>query len=442
MMRDSAHNYNEVALEFAWSGAFESAVKLWQLAEERGAVNPMSYYHLAWTLGEAGMPGVREALEKGASANPDYCFPNAVEDVVSLRNAITQNPADGKAFYYLGLFLYAGRLHREAIELWEKALDLMPDYAPLWRSLALGYYNVTDDKKKASEFMEKAFSLDSSSPRLLMELDQLRKKMGVSAEDRLAYLDSHADLVAKRDDLVLERGTLLNILGHYDEARRLFSHHKFHPWEGGEGKVSLQYQYCRAEKAKEEIMNNRLDSAEKLLEECLEFPDNLGEGKLYGAQDNDFDYLLGCIASAKGEENKAVMLWERATEGPSEPVPALYYNDARPDKIFYQGMALRALGHEDMARGRFNRLITFGEKHIFDKFKMDYFAVSLPDLLIWDEDMNIRNEIHCRYMIALGAYGLGDKKRAEREIEKVRELDATHQGVLALKSFMKLRNHD
>lgn len=438
MMRDSAHNYNEVALELAWDGAFEAAVKLWQLAEERGAVNPMSFYHLAWTLKEGELAGADEALAKGAKANPDYCFPNAMEDVVSLRNAIAENPMDGNAIYYLGLLLYAGRKHSQAIELWNEAKKLITDYAPLWRSLALGFYNVYNQKERALEYMEKAFALDPKSSRLLMELDQLRKKMGVSAEERLEAFERVPELIAERDDLMLERGTLLNLLGRYDEARELFANRQFHPWEGGEGKVSSQYQFCRAEKAKEEIAAGNLDAAETLLTECLEFPENLGEGKLYGAQDNDFDYLLGCIADAKGDKVKAEEYWKRATEGPSEPVPALYYNDARPDKIFYQGMALRALGDENGARGRFHRLITFGEKHIFDKFKMDYFAVSLPDLLIWDEDMDIRNEIHCRYMIALGSFGLGNVKRCESELEKVLALDPCHQGALALKSFMKL----
>ena len=68
----------------------------------------------------------------------------------------------------------------------------------------------------------------------------------------------------------------------------------------------------------------------------------------------------------------------------------MYYNDAKPDKIFYQGLALLKLRRMDEANGRFHKLTSYGEKHLFDKIKMDYFAVSLPDLLIWEDDLTIR----------------------------------------------------
>ena len=38
-----------------------------------------------------------------------------------------------------------------------------------------------------------------------------------------------------------------------------------------------------------------------------------------------------------------------AIGGPVEPAAALYYNDAKPDKIFYQGLALLRLGRTDEA---------------------------------------------------------------------------------------------
>ena len=136
-----------------------------------------------------------------------------------------------------------------------------------------------------------------------------------------------------------------------------------------------------------------------------------------------------------GNTEKAKTCWEQATIGPTEPAAALYYNDAKPDKIFYQGLALLKLGRKDEANGRFYKLTNYGEKHLFDKVKMDYFAVSLPDLLIWEDSLDLRNEIHCKYMLALGYYGLGNKAKSQRYLQEVKNLDINHQGIQAFESL-------
>ena len=109
--------------------------------------------------------------------------------------------------------------------------------------------------------------------------------------------------------------------------------------------------------------------------------------------------------------DKARECWEEATKGPQEPAAAMYYNDAKPDKIFFQGMALLKLGRKDEANGRFYKLINYGKQHIFEHQTMDYFAVSLPDLLIWDDSLERKNLIHCKYMLALGYMGLGETNK-------------------------------
>ena len=142
--------------------------------------------------------------------------------------------------------------------------------------------------------MEKAFHLDEIDARTLMELDQLYKRLQKPHQERLDFLWHYPDLIAKRDDLVLEEATLLNQLGRYEEAKAIIDHRVFHPWEGGEGKVSGQYQFCRVEMAKKLLKaDSQSAEAKRLLEECLVLPPSLGEGKLYGAQDNDFLYFLG-----------------------------------------------------------------------------------------------------------------------------------------------------
>lgn len=206
--------------------------------------------------------------------------------------------------------------------------------------------------------------------------------------------------------------------------------------EGGEGKVPGQYQFARVELAKKALEAGNYSEAVSLLAECLEYPHHLGEGKLHGAQENDFYYFMGCAYEGLGQNDKAVECWEQAIVGPTEPAAAMYYNDAKPDKIFYQGLALLKLNRMDEANGRFHKLTTYGEKYLFDKVKMDYFAVSLPDLLIWEDDLTIRNVIHCKYMMALGYWGLNEKEKSVRLLSEVERLDINHQGIQAFRSLI------
>ena len=435
LMRHDAHNYDEIALDYCAAGLYDEAAQLWREAIAEGAVTPMTYYYLGAALLCAGRTDeAREAFAAGRAACPDRCFPNRLEAIHALRAAMTIDPADARAPFYLGNLFYDKRQYDLAMEAWETAAKLDPGFPTVWRNLALAYFNKKGLMAKAVEYMERAFSLDTTDSRILMELDQLYKRMQYSHAERLANLEKYPDLVARRDDLVLEKITLLNQTGRFAEARELLDSHIFHPWEGGEGKVPAQYQFARVELAKQALAAGRTAEAVESLNECLVYPEHLGEGKLRGAQENDFYYLLGKAYEAMGDEKKARECWTLATEGPTEPAAALYYNDAKPDKIFYAGLAWRALGCEDKARSLFNRLVDYGKQHLHDIVTMDYFAVSLPDLLIWEDDLNRRNEIHCKYMMSLGYAGLGDMRHSRRYYGEVAALDINHQGIQAFLS--------
>ena len=363
--------------------------------------------------------------DEAEKADSSYCFPNRAEDVIALEAAKKCHPHGAKAPYYLGCLYYAARQYDLAIENWELSAQLDPQFPTVWRNLALARFNKQSRQDEAVEYMERAFHLNENDERVLMELDQLYKRLHRPHAERLAFLQQYPELIQRRDDLVLEEATLLNMLGRYEEALQLIDNRTFHPWEGGEGKVSGQYQMCRLEIAKQLLKKDPADKrAKQLLEECLVFPHHLGEGKLYGAQDNDFLYFLG--------------RYEEGTKGPTEPAAAMYYNDAKPDKIFYAALCYRKLGKEDKARGLFNKLINYGKQHIFEKQVMDYFAVSLPDLLIWEDSLDQKNIIHCKYMLALGYYGMGDTQKALRYLSEAEALDNNHQGIRQFKNFVTL----
>ena len=411
LMRKSCENYEELALDYEQAGLHDEAMAIWKMAEEEGAVSPMTYYYMG-------------SLEQAEKQPADYCFPNRLEAVVALERAKQLNPQGAKAPYYLGCLYYDKRQYDLAIENWELSAKLNPLFPTVWRNLALARFNKQHKPDEAVAYMEKAFHLDETGARVFMELDQLYKRIQKPHAERLAFLQQYPQLIAQRDDLVLEEITLLNHLGRHEEAMKKLDAHQFHPWEGGEGKVSGQYQICRVELAKQALVCGEEQKATKLLEECLVFPPHLGEGKLFGAQDNDFLYFLG--------------RYEEGTAGPTEPAAAMYYNDAKPDKIFYAALCYRKLGQEDKARGLFYKLVNYGKQHLFDHVTMDYFAVSLPDLLIWDGDLDQQNRIHCLYMLALGYYGLGDKTHAERYLKEVEREDINHFGAKTLRSLMNM----
>ena len=437
MMRGEPHNYDEIALDYCAAGCWQEAASLWNIAITEGAVTPMTYYYLGWCLVQGELPGTGQVFAQAAEMCPDYCFPNRLEAILALQCAMEQNPHDAKAPYYLGNLYYDKRQYDLAMEAWETSARLDDNFPTVWRNLALAYFNKKNEETKAIEYMERAFRLDTTDARILMELDQLYKRVRRPHKERLAFLRQYPDLIEQRDDLVLEEITLLNQTGEYEKAKALLDAHSFHPWEGGEGKVPAQYQLARVELAKQALTAGNNQEAIALLEECLEYPHHLGEGKLYGAQENDFYYFLGCAYENLNRKDEAVRYWEQATVGPTEPAAAMYYNDAKPDKIFYQGLALLKLGRIDEANGRFHKLISYGEKHLFDKIKMDYFAVSLPDLLIWEDNLTVRNIIHCKYMMALGYWGLNQKEKSARLLKEVEKLDINHQGIQAFRSLIK-----
>lgn len=442
LMHGSICNYHETALDYAHAGLTDEATQVLQTAIDKDVEeSPLTYYYLAyWNK----LSGSNDYLEKAVTISPDYCFPNRLEDAEIL-GFLMELPfvEDARIPYYLGCLYYDKRQYDVAIRNWECSAKLEPNFPIVWRNLALARFNKENRQDEALEYMEKAFHLDETDSRMLMELDQLYKRLHKPHQVRLDFLQKYPQLIQQRDDLVLEEITLLNQLGRYEEAMEKLDAHQFHPWEGGEGKVSSQYQICRVELAKQELAKqdkqerqDNINKAIRLLEECLEYPPHLGEGKLYGAQENDFYYLLGVAYDALGQTEKAVACWQEATKGPQEPAAAMYYNDAKPDKIFYQGLALRKLGREDEAHGRFYKLINYGKQHIYDKVVMDYFAVSLPDLLIWEDSLDIKNLIHCKYMLALGYYGMGDKEKGLRYLSEVENLDNNHQGIQQFRTLI------
>lgn len=430
LMGGRVNTYIEYAFDYVYAGFYHKAIDLLSVyAEQTTNGHPMVWYYMGWCSNLLGKNDeAMQYYQTAAKLNSDYCFPHRIEDVLVLQNAIKINSLDAKAHYYLGNFWYDKRQYTEAIECWEQSRSLDENFPTVHRNLCLAYYNKLQKPEDALVSLEKAFLLDTSDARILMELDQLHKILNYPIATRLAFLEQHIEQVNQRDDLYLERIALLNQSGDYVQAKSLIDSRIFHPWEGGEGKVVAQFLMAHTELAKQAYLTGDNESALAYLDATEQYPPNLGEGKLYGTQENDLHYFRALVYEQMGNAEKAREFFEMATIGISQPVQAIFYNDPQPDKIFYQGLSWQKLNHEQKALEIFNRLIQFGEAHLHDDIKIDYFAVSLPDLLVFDVDLNQKNHIHCQYLIALGKLGLGLFEETDLLLGEILKQNTVHHG--------------
>ena len=431
LLRSNVHNYIALACSYAELGFYDESVKIIRryLADTETPY-AMALYYLAYWLDKSGDAGAKDAWEEAARADGAYCFPNSLDDLCVLTKAVQKNPVDAMARYYLGCWLYDKKRYADAAAMWEQSINLNPDFSTAHRNLGLYYANKQKDFVRAGTEFEKAFELDSNDARLFYELCELHKRIGTPLADQLVLYEKHRNLVLQRDDLSVSYVEILNTLGKYEQALDLLLNRKFHPWEGGEGKVPAQHIEARIGIAKRLMEAGKDKQAAEELEKATVYYENFGEGKLPGSRENHIYYNMG-LALQKHDPERSAECFQKAASGTLEPAGALYYNDQPPHLIYYQGLALRALKREDAARSRFNTLIAYGEKNLFKKQTMDYFAVSLPDFLVFETDLDEKNVIHCYYMMALGHAGLGQTEKARDCFEQVFRLSPNHFGALS-----------
>lgn len=444
-MRTPVHNYLELSLDYMKAGFYEDALFILSSCKEDA---PMKYYYQGYVYALMGdNDNAKKCCVLGENADSSYCFPNRTDEVLILEHAIRVLESAPKAHYYLGCLFYDKKQAGKALAHWELSAKEGPRFGMVFRCLAIAYYNKEKDTEKALAAMQKALELAPGNFRFLLEYDQLSAKAGCSVEERLSLLEKNIELVEGRDALYIEYIALLNDTKQYGKALSCLTSHQFHPWEGGEGRVSTQYRYALTQKAIELIHKGDFDAPENsaanydeaiaLLEKTKVFPDNLGEGKLPNVQDTVADYYLGLAYEKKGETTKAREYFTLASTGLDEPGSVLYYNDQPSDTIFYQGLANEKLGNKDAARKCYHQLLAFGQRHIFDNVGYDYFAVSLPEIEVFPSNIKTRNDLYCRYLMALGHLGLGEKEKAREKFAGILKDSPDYQGAIQHMEFVR-----
>ncbi|MBX3426180.1 MAG: DUF5107 domain-containing protein [Pirellulales bacterium] len=445
-LRHDSHSYRQLAHDLADAGLMRQAEDVLQRYLDRCGdrrPDPQLVYCLAWLRGRRGdADAVRELLRLAASLPRHEFFPNSLHDLRALEFAVAVEPGDARAWCDLGNLLFSKQRDDEAIDCWERAARLAPEFPQPRRNLGLAYYNKRRDAPAAWAAMDAALRLDPADGRVLFELDLLAKRLNHPAADRLRRLEAHRACVDARDDLTLEFVTLLNQLGEHQRALRTLLSRTFQPWEGGEGKPSSQYVLALVQLARRALGAGEFALADELLQRAFVWPASLGDGKLPGIQENHLHFWRGVALRGLQRHDDARQCFDAASAGPASLAPAQFYNDPPPETSFYQGLANLAQGRRAAAVERFQALVSYGERHFDEPASIDFFAVSLPDFLVFEADLAASQQVHCRFLRALGLIGLDRLPEAEAEFQQILAVDANHLGALLHRPLCQARERE
>ena len=410
------------------------------LPDQNWGAQPLVHYTLGWLWQEAGdRLSALKHFKRAAGLSPDYCFPARLEEIAVLESAMRANPRDARAPYYLGNLFYDRRRHREANRLWERSAKLDPHFSVVWRNLGIGYFNILKDPGKARAAYDRAFRANPRDARLLYERDQLRRRTGEAPAKRLRELEKHPALVSRRDDLTVEFCALLNQTGRHTEAGQLLARRKFQPWEGGEGQALGQYvrtqlalgraalRSSRGNEARtsiRELRQSLLTSAATHFKNALTAPPNLGEAKHLLANQSDIHYWLGMALNSLGDRKAAREHWLAAAsfKGDFQEMRVRAFSEL----TFYSALSLEKLGRKARAGKLFCDLLAYAQRLAKTPAQIDYFATSLPAMLLFDDDLQIRQKTAALFLEAQARLGLGRKSRAIKLLSAVLKRDPNH----------------
>jgi tetratricopeptide (TPR) repeat protein len=394
------------------------------LPDQNLGAGQLVQYTIRWLHEKAGGQTPPEQLHALSVLPPDYCFPARLEEIEVFETARRANPHDAKASYYLGNLLYDKRRQPEAMQLWERSAKLDPGFSVVWRNLGIGYFNIRKNAVLARKAYDQALRMNPADARLLYERDQLWKRLAESPVKRLRALQQFPDLVAQRDDLTVELCALLNHCGRHVEAMQLLAHRKFQPWEGGEGGPLGQHVRTQLALGREALAHHDAPCAVGHFEKALTAPPNLGEARHLLANPSHIHYWLGCALACSRENAQAKRQWRIAasSKGDFQEMSVRTFSEM----TYYSALALEKLGQRAQARQLLRELAAYARTLQKSTAQIDYFATSLPTMLLFDDDLQFRQETAARFLQAQAQLGLGKKTAAKKLLSAVLARDPSH----------------
>jgi tetratricopeptide (TPR) repeat protein len=226
-------------------------------------------------------------------------------------------------------------------------------------------------------------------------------------------------------------------MGRHEEAVQLLAGRQFQPWEGGEGKPLEQHVRAQMALGREAIARRDYAQAKEHFEFALTSPLNLGEAKHLLANQSDVHFHLGEACAALGNKESARKHWFAAADfkGDFQEMRVRAFSEM----TYHSTLSLEKLGKVAKAVKMFRDLLSYALKLQKTVAKIDYFATSLPTMLLFADDLQFRQETTALFLQAQAHLGLGKKAKAEALLKVVLKRDPNHALAVDLLNGVKRR---
>jgi tetratricopeptide (TPR) repeat protein len=404
---DVAREYRSIREDAFALDLFDAAARL---APAPGQVNvaPLTWlYRADLEFARGDVAAADLALQRVRDLDRTWCFPSAADND-ALARLRSRRPDDAVLAGLAGHWLYAADRRREAIEAWETAA---PTGDPVvLRNLGVAAHNVQGDPERAAHWYGRARAAAPADARLLYESDQLDARRGVGPERRLAVLNAHRDLVGQRDDLSVQLAELLTAARRPSEAIDVLSGRAFQPWEGGEGRVLAAWEAAHLALARDALAAGDAGLAVARARAALDPDPNLGEARHLLANTADLHLALGDALAAAGDPVAARSAWEQAAtqQGDFQTMQVQAHSEHTAAAV----TALRRLGKTDAAQALRDDLARYIEAQARTEARIDYFATSLPTMLLFTTDVQAAHDTRVLVLRAQLAHLDGDPDHA------------------------------
>jgi len=296
--------YLALALRYKELGFEAEAVQTLSVGPEA----PKNELWMAFLLRETN-PGESETLLNSMISKPvDFVLPYRRETIPVLEWAIEKN-INWKLKYYLAQNYIAVGLKTKGISIL-KELDNEPDSDVFYRFRAKLYMENLDDfsSKSAIEDLDKALDLNRTSWKVWEENILLNQLLG---EEATAYSLSKKAFKKFPDNynIGLAHAKSLSNVERYQQVTSVLEDIQVLPFEhANESRKIYEKAYIRM--AVQEIQKKNYTGALSVLDKAKQWPENIGVGKPYTADERIVDYLIAIALDKqdKHKESKEVML--------------------------------------------------------------------------------------------------------------------------------------